>query len=115
MQDANNLGTTKSGMQPNVAGMLCYTPIFFVGLIAALFFFFTEKDNKFVRFHAIQSLCVMVVGIVVLTPLYMIVMPVGLIIGLGFLALAIWCMYQAYQGNEWRIPVVGDFAAQNLG
>ncbi len=115
MQDANNLGTTKSGMQPNVAGMLCYTPIFFVGLIASLYFFVTEKENKFVRFHAVQSLCVMVVGIVLLTPLYFLVMPAGVILGLGFFALAVWCMYQAYQGNEWRIPVIGDFAAQNLG
>jgi uncharacterized membrane protein len=100
-------------MQPNIAATLCYTPFFFIGLIASLFFFFTEKENKFVRFHALQSLIMMAVGLVVLVPLYIIVMPVGAIIGLVFLGLAIWCMYQAYQGNEWRIPFVGDLAAQN--
>jgi uncharacterized membrane protein len=115
MQDSNNLGTTKGGMQPNIAGMLCYTPIFFIGLIASLFFFFTEKDNKFVRFHAVQSLCVMVVSLVLLVPLYLIIMPIGVLIALAFFALAVWCMYQAYQGVEWRIPVIGDFAAQNAG
>ena len=115
MQDTNNLGTTKSGMQPNIAGMLCYTPILLIGLIASLFFVFTEKENKFVRFHAIQSLCVTAVGLVLWVPLYFIILPVGLIVVLAFFALAIWCMYQAYQGIEWRIPVIGDFAAQNLG
>jgi uncharacterized membrane protein len=112
MQQPHDLGTTKSGMQPNVAGLLCYTPIFFIGLVASLFFVFTEKDNKFVPFHAIQSLLVMAVGIVVLTPLYLLVMPLGVVLGLAFFGLAIWCMYQAYQGNEWRMPVIGDFAAE---
>ena len=113
MQDAQNLGTTKSGMQPNVAGMLCYTPILFIGLAASLFFLFTEKENKFVRFHAVQSLCTMVVGIVLILPLYFIVMPIGAIVGLAFFGLAIWLMYQAYQGEEWPIPVIGDVAKQN--
>jgi uncharacterized membrane protein len=100
-------------MQPNIAGMLCYTPILFIGLAASLFFYFTEKENKFVRFHAVQSLCIMVVGIVLLLPLYYFIMPVGMIVGLGFFGLAIWLMYQAYQGEEWPVPVVGDFAKQN--
>ena len=108
-----DLGTTKSGMQPNIAGTLCYTPFFFIGLIASLYFFFTEKDNKFVRFHALQSLLIMAAGIVILVPLYILVMPVGVVVGLGFLGLGLWCMYQAYQGAAWRIPVIGDFAAEN--
>lgn len=113
MQDANNLGSTKSGMQPNVAAMLCYTPFFFIGLVASIFFVATEKENKFVRFHAVQSLCLMAIGLVVLVPLYLIILPVGAIVGLGFLGLSIWLMYQAYQGNEWPVPVLGDFARQN--
>jgi uncharacterized membrane protein len=55
----------------------------------------------------------MVIGIVLLVPLYLIIMPVGAIVGLGFFGLAIWLMYQAYQGEEWPVPVVGDFAKQN--
>lgn len=108
-----DLGTTKSGMQPNIAGTLCYTPFLFIGLIASLYFYYTEKDNRFVRFHAMQSLILMAVGLVILVPLYIIVMPVGAIVGFVFLGLGIWCMYQAYQGNEWHIPVVGDFVEQN--
>jgi uncharacterized membrane protein len=106
-----DLGTTSSGIQPNIAGTLCYTPILFIGLIASLFFF-TEKDNKFVRFHALQSVLMMAAGIVILVPLYIVLMPVGMIVGLAFFVLGLWCMYQAYQGNEWRLPVIGDFASQ---
>jgi uncharacterized membrane protein len=85
----SDLGTTKSGMQPNIAGTLCYTPFFFIGLIASLYFYFTEKDNKFVRFHAVQSLVMTGIGLVLVVPLYILAMPVGAIVGLVFLGLAI--------------------------
>ena len=41
---------TGSGLDPKVAAAISY--IWIVGLI----FFFIEKDNKFVRFHAVQSI-----------------------------------------------------------
>src|SRR6185503_7023177 len=44
-----------TGLDANVAAAISY--IFIVGLI----FFFLEKENKFVRFHAMQSILVGVV------------------------------------------------------
>ncbi len=43
---------TSSGMQQNVAGLLCYLFWWVTGII----FLIIEKDNKFVRFHAWQSI-----------------------------------------------------------
>ncbi len=43
---------TSSGMTQNLAGMLCYL----AGWITGLIFFLIEKENRFVRFHAMQSL-----------------------------------------------------------
>ena len=43
---------TSSGMQQNVAGLLCYLAWWVTGII----FLIIEKENKFVRFHAWQSI-----------------------------------------------------------
>ena len=50
--EGKDLGKTSVGLQANVAGLLCYL----VGWITGLIFFLIEKENKFVRFHALQSL-----------------------------------------------------------
>jgi len=51
-----DLGKSSTGMQPNVAGLLCYL----AGWITGLIFYLIEKENKFVRFHAMQSIIVSV-------------------------------------------------------
>ena len=44
----NDLGGTSTGIQANVAGLLSYV----LGWISGLIFILIEKENKFVRFHA---------------------------------------------------------------
>src|SRR5690625_6937371 len=43
--------TSESGLEQNIAGMLCYVAGFVTGII----FLLIEKENHFVRFHAFQS------------------------------------------------------------
>ena len=43
---------TSMGLDESVAGLLCYI----VGWITGIVFLVLEKENKFVRFHALQSL-----------------------------------------------------------
>jgi hypothetical protein len=43
-----------TGLEPNVAGLLCYL----VGWITGLVFILIEKENQFVRFHAMQSIII---------------------------------------------------------
>jgi uncharacterized membrane protein len=115
------------GLDGNITALLCYL-IGIIGLILA----FIEKDNKFVRFHAWQSL-LLSVGATVLFVALMIVWTVValiagsvaaelagivsllfgllfLVIGLGVFVAAIWAAIQGFQGNIFKIPVVGNFA-----
>ena len=52
--EAKDLGKTSTGMQANVAALLSYG----FGWITGLVFYLIEKENKFVRFHAFQSIVV---------------------------------------------------------
>lgn len=113
-------GNTSMGMAENVEGLLCYLGIFITGLI----FYFTEKENKFVRFHALQSIFVTIfvfavviievlIGAILTTTLSFGVIAVwGIImtiISIGFLALWIFLMVQAYMGKQVKLPLIGAF------
>ena len=111
---AEDLGKTSSGLEPNMAGLLAYV----LGLVSGLILFLTEKENTFVRFHAMQSICLSVgllVASVVLS--LMPVIGVALAILLRLIGAALWivCMIKAYQGEWFRLPVVGDIAAKQAG
>jgi len=110
--EKKNLGETSLGMQPNLAGLLCY----FFGFITGLVFYFVEKKNKFVRFHAMQS--IVVFGSFFVANLVLLVLPVlGVIIGglLSLLSLVLWIllMIKAYQGEMFKLPIAGDIAEKN--
>jgi uncharacterized membrane protein len=118
-------GAQGTGLTPNIAGLLCYicTPI--TGLI----FLLIEKENRDVKFHAWQSVAfgvvyfVLVIALEILAAIMgMIASVLGIIVGffipiLMLAAFIIWivCMVKAYQGERWRIPLVGDFAAKKAG
>jgi uncharacterized membrane protein len=104
---------TSTGMNQNVAGLLCYL----AGWITGLIFFLIEKENRFVRFHAMQS----IITFGSLTVIFMILgfipfvgwmlMPV-----LAILQLILWIllMVKAYQGQLFKLPVIGDMAEKNI-
>jgi uncharacterized membrane protein len=105
-------GKASTGVKPNVAGLLCYLLFWVTGLE----FLFTEKKDKFVRFHAIQSLIVF--GAISVAFLVLFWIP---IIGWIFswilwpLAFVLWIvlMIKAYQGKRIKIPIAGDFAEKH--
>jgi uncharacterized membrane protein len=117
-----------SGLTDNVAGLLCYSP---VGLFADIIFLVAEpyNRNRFIRFHAFQSLFMavaMVAVVIVLMILGMVlaIIPVvgwiiGLLLWLGFafgnLALWIMMMIKAYQMQTTKLPFIGDLAAKQAG
>jgi len=98
---------TSTGMNQNVAGLLCYL----AGWITGLIFFLIEKENRFVRFHAMQS----IITFGSLTVIFMILgfipfvgwmlMPI-----LAILQLILWIvlMVKAYQGQLFKLPMIGD-------
>ena len=110
--ETQDLGKTSTGIQPNVAALLCYL----VGFVTGIIFYLIEKENKFVRFHAMQS--TITFGV-----LFVLMMVAGFIpvIGLaaapilGVIELILWIvlMVKSYQGEKFKLPVVGDIAEQN--
>jgi uncharacterized membrane protein len=112
--------TPSTGLAPNVAGALAYV----LGPITGVLFLVLEKDNRFVRFHAAQSITVGLVLIAIsialsiLSTVLAFVPVVGWIVGLllalvlGFGGFILWLllMWRASQGKEWEVPVAGSLA-----
>ncbi len=80
-------------------------------------FLLIEKDNKFVRFHAMQSV-VAFVPITIASVVFGFIPVVGGILNLllSLISLVLWLvlMYQAFQGNYFKLPKAGDYAETQL-
>ena len=134
MPPPGNAPKSSMGMEPNLAGALSY--LWIVGLI----FFFIEKENRFIRFHAMQSILYGLLWTVIMIVLMIIN---AIIFGLAFAAAAtapgdsggviglvislistiVWLIVpllyfgtlilaavKAYQGKMFKIPVIGNIA-----
>ena len=122
--DSAASGPTSTGLPPNVAGALAYL----LGPITGILFYILEKDNRFIRFHAAQSIAVslvlFVIGIVLgmlsaaigVIPIigWLIAMLVSFGLSIGTFVLWLFLMWQAYTGLEWEAPFVGAFARRML-
>ena len=108
-----NLGETSMGMQPNLAALLSYL----LGWITGLIFYLLEKKNKFVRFHAMQSIVVFG-GLAVINIILLVIPLLGVLLGalLSLLGIVLWIilMIKAYQGEYFKLPVVGDMAEKQI-
>jgi len=124
MMETKDLGKTSSGIQANMAALLSYL----AGWITGLIFFLVEKDNKFVRFHAMQSIVVfgafsalgiaisVFASLAIAIQAYFLLPLIGLISTLLWLAvLILWIilMVKAYQGEKIKLPIAGDIAEKN--
>lgn len=120
--------STGTGLTTNLAAALAYV----LGAITGIVFLLLEpyKANRFVRFHALQSIffsiaCVIfsvvwsmvwgtlasILGYWVLT----VDVPLRLLIGLALFGFWLYVMYQAYTEREYHIPWIGDLAAKQVG
>ena len=100
---------TSTGLAENVAGLLCYV----LGWISGLVFVLIEQENKFVRFHAVQSIYVFGVinlAIIILGWIPFIGTALAWIISVIGLVLWIVLMIKAYQGVKYKLPWAGDLA-----
>ncbi len=105
---------TSTGLTENVAGLLCYV----LGWISGIVFILIEQENKFVRFHAIQSIIVfgvLSVASAVLTWIPFIGAFFAWIIGILSFILWIVSMIKAYQGAEYKLPWAGNLAKKWVG
>ena len=116
--------TTSTGLQPNVAGALSYL----LGLITGIAFLVLEKENRFVRFHAAQSIVVSIAmialsiafsllgGVLAFIPIlgWIVALLLSLVLGFGSFVLWLFLMWQAFQGKEWEAPIVGAYARRMM-
>lgn len=128
-------------LEYNTAGLLCYIPFCccLLNVIAGIIFLVTEpKENRLLRFHALQGLLLGGVWIIVWILFTIIAVAMGvsgsmmpggdftraggslivmllrLVIGLVLLAIHITAMIKANQGQMWKLPVIGDIAEKNV-
>jgi len=100
------------GLDENIASLLCYLIVWITGIIIYLL----EKENKMVKFHALQS-------VLVFLPLNILYWILGyifwwsgigyiltMIVGIVMFVLWIVLMIKAYQGERYKLPIVGDIA-----
>jgi uncharacterized membrane protein len=100
---------TSTGLSPNIAGLLCYVGIWISGII----FLVLEQKNKFVRFHAAQS--IVAFGTLTVAGIILGLLPVvgdafSTIIGIiGFIVWII-MIIKASNGEWYKLPWAGDVA-----
>ncbi len=103
------MAKTSMNLEENIAGLLCYV----LGWVTGIVFLVLEKDNKFVRFHAFQSLLTFLPLTVVGWLLRWIPFVGWIFSGLiGLFTLVLWLilMFKAYGGEKYKLPIVGDMA-----
>ncbi len=117
-----------SGISANGAGALTYLAGFITGII----FLVIEpyKADRFVRFHAFQSIFFnvawigmwiawtiigLMLGAVTKGFLFILELPINLLLMVAGFGLWAWLMYSAYQGKTTKLPFVGALAAKQAG
>lgn len=73
--------------------------------------FIVKPKSAYCKFHALQSMVMFLISIVVLVVLASIPM-IGSLLTLGLFALYILALYRAYKGDMWKIPGVSVLAAK---
>ena len=106
-------GKSSLNMSENVAALIAYL----FGWLSGLIIFLLEKDSRFVRFHALQSLIFfgamsLILGVLGRIPVIgWVFAVVGGIATFGYWIIG---MIKAYQGEFYRFPIVGDIAAGQI-
>lgn len=131
--------TKTLGLSYNVAALLCYLPtcLCCVNIIPCIIWLATEpKENRFLRFHALQGLIlfgICIVGLIILRILgavvntgarvtdsgmafiggNLVLLVVYIVFWLAILTVHIIAMVKANQMQIWKLPLIGDIAEKN--
>jgi uncharacterized membrane protein len=115
---------SSTGLEPNLGALLAYI----LGWVTGLLFVLIEQKDKYIRFHAFQSLyffgaisIIQIVGIPVVATIFSRIPVFGwlfafllwsLNIVVGVVAFIFWIlgMIKAYQGEWYKFPFVGEMA-----
>ncbi len=97
--------TSSTGLDITLAAMLAYM----LGWLSGAFFLIVEKKSRFVRFHAWQSVLTFLPIFVTFwfVPLWFLFWPLSVLLWLLL-------MFKAFQGERFKLPVVGDIADRRV-
>ncbi|ACX73564.1 protein of unknown function UPF0132 [Methanocaldococcus vulcanius M7] len=97
------------GLDRNIEGALCYLLFWISGLI----FLLLERDDDFIRFHAMQSF-ITFLSLNILAVIFSSIPIIGIIISalINILMLVFWVvgMIKAYNNEKFKFPIFGDIA-----
>ena len=104
-------GGSSTGLEPNVAGLLCYLGFWITGIV----FLIIEQKDHYVRFHALQS--IVTFGALTVAAVLLGWMPyIGTFFGavIGIIAAVLWIllMVKAHQGELYKLPLAGQVAEE---
>ena len=118
---------SSTGLDANIAAALSYV----FGLVSGVIVFAIENQSRFVKYHAMQSMLVSVAVMVVyiaysvLWEIFIRIPVLGLVAGivgflgwavlmLAFLALWVYCLVKAFNGERFKLPYLGDIAERQI-
>jgi uncharacterized membrane protein len=117
--------TSTTGLDPNVAAALAYLAGPFSGVTILL----AERRSAYVRFHAWQA--IVGLGGLALVPLVLLISAflalflspfaftlmyrLAAVAGVAWLVAWLVCLYKAYTGQLWRLPLAGGYASRKAG
>ena len=102
---------TVAGLDENIAGALAYS----LGWVTGAAFLLLEPSNKFVRFHAWQSLIAFGgLSIAWMISLSLVVGAIFAFVVILPLSAFLWLflMFRAYRGERYKLPIAGEMAEQ---
>ena len=120
-------GKTALGLDANVGALICYLGnlICALGLIYSIIVVVTDKTNKLTRFHAFQSILLSVAGIIIAIVvnifvgiaaaadsglLAMLGSLIYLVFAIAMFIAVIFAAIKAYQGQIFKLPIIGNLA-----
>lgn len=117
-------GKSSTGLDANMAAGLSVL----LGWIGGLVFFLLEKDSRFVRFHAMQSILIGIgfaaIPVLAFTlnvaaslsgPLGWALRGVGSLLWTALAVCWLVALIKAFQGEVWEAPLLGQIARKQAG
>ncbi|EKD99664.1 MAG: hypothetical protein ACD_22C00214G0005 [uncultured bacterium] len=113
-QPIDDSPSKRTNLEPNVIALISYLPF-----LGGIFIYLSEKENKFIRFHALQSL-IFWVGVVAASGIveFLKIIAIGYflvpLLQVAVVGLWFFLMYKAYKKEEWELPILGKIAKDHI-
>ena len=114
-ENKENKSSKYTNLEPNIAAGLSYV----ISPITGIIFLVLEKEDKFVRFHAFQSILFgiafsvawFIASALAVLLIGFILMP---LLSIGGLVLYLMLIWKAYNGEMYELPYLGKIAKEQI-